>query len=413
MVFLKMNNNKKCNCASDEDLTILYDFGLLPQVNNYRHTDDMGAIKKFPLILAICNYCKLLQLTEMPNRENIYRKYDHYSSASENNVDHLKSIAKMINEENKSEKVILEVGCNDGTLLKALDSQHMLYGVDPAENVYIKNKDDNFTILHDFFDIENIDKIKNMTQRPIDIIIGINVFAHNDAYISMFAAIEDLLSDDGYAFIEVAYAADTVLSANFDTIYHEHFCNYTLVSLKNTLKQVGLKVYDVEKINTQGGSLRVKICKESSKYQPSRNVLNLLEEEGKIGINDNSFYTELASKIDNKVEIITSMFTEKNINNDVLVLGSPARGVITANVCDFQKLNKAIAFDDTRDKQGLMIPGTKIMICHPDSIDYKKYNIACLLAWTYKENIIDRLKKYGFKGKVFIPFPKAEYIIIQ
>ena len=412
MAFLKMTDKQKCNCGSNENTTVLYNFGMIPQVNNYRHIDDKGDIKKYPLILAICSDCKLLQLTEMPDRENIYRNYDHYSAASINNAEHLHSVAQIINKRHNSGKVILEVGCNDGTLLKSLNSKHKIYGIDPASNVYSRNVNDKFTVLHEFFDIENMERIKSMVEGPVDIIIGINVFAHNDSYMGMFAAVERLLAANGYAHVEVAYAADTVLSANFDTIYHEHFCNYTLTSLKNTVEHVGLKICDVEKINTQGGSLRVKLYKKSSKEEPSNNVNAFLEKENVLGISDSDFYMELASKIDKKVEMIKSMFVEKYHDNDVLILGSPARGVITSNVCAFEKLNKAIAFDDTNDKQGLMIPGTTIMIHHPDSIDYKKYKVACLLAWTYKDNMINRLKDYGFKGKVFIPFPKAEYIII-
>ena len=411
MVFLKMIDKQNTYSANDK-LTILYDFGMIPQVNNYRHVDDKGDIKKYPLILAICNKSKLLQLTEMPNRENIYCNYDHYSAASVNNAEHLHSIAQIINKRHESSKIILEVGCNDGTLLKSLHPKHKLYGVDPASNVYDKNESDKFTILHEFFDIENIEKIKLMVKQPVDIIIGINVFAHNDSYESMFSTIEGLLADNGYAHIEVAYAADTVLSANFDTIYHEHFCNYTLTSLKNIVEHVGLKISDVEKIKTQGGSLRVKLHKKISKEKTSNNVNTLVKQENAIGINDNDYYLELASKINKKVKKIKSMFVDKHHNDNVLILGSPARGVITANVCGFEKLKKAIAFDDTDDKQGLMIPGTTIMIHHPDNINYKEYKVACLLAWTYKDNMIARLKAYGFKGKVFVPFPEAEYIII-
>ena len=407
-----MDKKLNCKCKSGNSLNILYDFGLIPQVNNYRHTDEKGYIKKYPLRLAICNACRLLQLTEMPDRENIYRNYDHYSSASINNANHLISIAKIINNENPTNKVILEVGCNDGTLLKSLDNKHQIYGIDPASNVYDKDINDNFTILHEFFDTDNIEKIKSMTGGSIDVLIGINVFAHNDTYIDMFAAVEELLSNDGYAHIEVAYAGDTVLSANFDTIYHEHFCNYTLTSLQNILDQVDLKIHDVERIDTQGGSLRVKISKKVSGYKISNNVDDFLQKENEMGISTDDFYTQLGSSIGNKAAMIKKIFTDKYVNDDVLILGSPARGVITANVCGFDKLKKAIAFDDTKDKQGLMMPGTSIKIYHPDKINYKKYKIACLLAWTYKDNILERLRDYGFKGKVFIPFPKAEYIII-
>ena len=112
MVFLKMIDKKNTYSANDK-LTILYDFGMIPQVNNYRHVDDKGDIKKYPLILAICNKSKLLQLTEMPNRENIYCNYDHYSAASVNNAEHLHSIAQIINKKHDSSKIILEIGCND------------------------------------------------------------------------------------------------------------------------------------------------------------------------------------------------------------------------------------------------------------------------------------------------------------
>lgn len=407
-----MSKKLLCSCKSKSNLEVIYDFGLIPQVNNYGHIDDKGDIKKYPLKLAICSTCRLLQLTEMPDRENIYRNYDHYSSASVNNADHLMSIAKTINNENSDQKVILEVGCNDGTLLKSLDKKHKLYGIDPASNVYEKNNNDNFTILHEFFDINNIEKIKGMIGDTVDILIGINVFAHNDTYIDMFAAINEILSNDGYAHIEVAYASDTILSANFDTIYHEHFCNYTLTSLKNILDQVDLKIYDVERINTQGGSLRLKISKQFSRYEITENVYDLLKKEDSLGINTNSLYKKLSSEIDNKAAMIKNMFIDKYTEKDVLILGSPARGVITANVCGFENLKNAIAIDDTKDKQGLMIPGTSINIYHPDKIDYKKYKIACLLAWTYKDNMLQRLKENGFKGKVFIPFPKAEYITI-
>lgn len=399
-----MNNQTK-----NKNLHLIYDFGLMPHVNNYKLKDDKGSVPKYPLRLMYCDNSKLLRLDSMPDRENIYRDYDHLSSASSANAKHLESIAENINDSESTDKIILEVGCNDATLLRRLNNNFNIFGIDPASNVYRHEEKDQFKIIHEFFDKTSVLKIKNIIKKPVDIIIGINVFAHNDNYVEMFEAIYELLSDDGYAHIEVAYAAETIMAANFDTIYHEHFCNYTLTSLKNIIDPIGLKIIDAEKISTQGGSLRVRISKKTSNVGISKNVIDLLNYELEHNYTDINFYKKLSDKIDDKINQIRNLFIDKNLDEEVLIVGVPARGVITANTCDFDKLKKVIAFDDTPEKQGKLIPGTNILINSPQEINFSKYKTACLLAWTYKENLLPRLKEYGFKGQIFIPFPSPRY----
>ena len=399
-----MNNQTK-----NKNLHLIYDFGLMPHVNNYKLKDDKGSVPKYPLRLMYCDDSKLLRLDSMPDRENIYRDYDHLSSASSANAKHLESIAENINNSESTGKIILEVGCNDATLLRGLNTNFNIFGIDPASNVYRHEEKDQFKVIHEFFDKNNVLKIKNIIKKPVDIIIGINVFAHNDNYIEMFEAIYELLSDDGYAHIEVAYAAETIMAGNFDTIYHEHFCNYTLTSFKNIIDPIGLKIIDAEKISTQGGSLRVKISKKISNAGISKNVIDILDYELEHNYTDINFYKKLSDNIDAKINQIRKLFIDRNLDEEVLIVGVPARGVITANTCDFDKLSKAIAFDDTPEKQGKLIPGTNILINSPQEINFSKYKTACLLAWTYKENLLPRLKAYGFKGQIFIPFPSPRY----
>jgi hypothetical protein len=407
-----MKNDGLCSCGNQDSLHLVYNFGLMPHVNNYKLKNDKGLTPKYPLRLMFCDKCKLLQLSEMPNREEIYCDYDHISSASPANAQHLKSISENINNSESSKKTILEVGCNDATLLRNLNKKFNVYGIDPAINVYNPSNEDSFSIIHDFFDLECTKKIKEVIGKPIDIIVGINVFAHNKNYAEMFKAISELLNDDGYAHIEVAYAVDTIMSANFDTIYHEHFCNYTLISLNNIISSSGLKISNVERIPTQGGSLRIIVRKNSYSGPISKSVEKLLKFELENNYDKLNFYLNLSHEIQRKVDVIKSLFTLKNLNKDILIVGVPARGVITANVCGFENLKNAIAFDDTPDKQGRLLPGTNIHIKHPSEIEFKKYKIACLLAWTYKENLITRLKDYGFKGDLFIPFPEPKYVKI-
>ena len=137
----------------------------------------------------------------------------------------------------------------------------------------------------------------------------------------MFEAIYELLSDDGYAHIEVAYAAETIMAANFDTIYHEHFCNYTLTSLKNIIDPIGLKIIDAEKISTQGGSLRVRISKKTSNVGISKNVIDLLNYELEHNYTDINFYKKLSDKIDDKINQIRNLFIDKSLDEEVLIVG--------------------------------------------------------------------------------------------
>ena len=142
-----MNNNSFCSCGNKKSLHLVYDFGLMPHVNNYKLKNDKGLAPKSPLKLMVCDSCNLLQLSEMPNREDIYCDYDHISSASSANAEHLKAISRNINDSELTNKTILEVGCNDATLLRHLDKRFNIYGIDPATNVYKSTKDDSFSII--------------------------------------------------------------------------------------------------------------------------------------------------------------------------------------------------------------------------------------------------------------------------
>ena len=384
----------------------IYNFGNIPLADNYKSK------KKFPIKLMLDVETKLLHIDKVPDRGSIYSEYDHLSSASKGNMDHLKSLANLINKE-KDVKTILEVGCNDGTFLKYLSSRFKKYGIDPAKNVYRKKDEDDFIIFHEFLDTSIKEKITSIIKDPIDAIIGINVFAHNESYRDMFLAMYELLDEDGFAHIEVAYASETIVSGNFDTMYHEHYCSYTFTALKNIVESIGFKVSNVEIISSQGGSLRVTLRKKVSPNEISENVKIILQEEKNKGYDDNGFYDDLSKIIDKKINLINDLFVNKYINDQVLIVGCPARGVVTANVCGFYKLKNAIAFDDTPEKQGMVLPGTNILVSHPNDINYENYEIACLLAWTYEKDLLKRLKDFGFKGKVFIPFPNARFVEIK
>jgi len=403
-----MTKSLICSCKDRSKTKIIYDFGMMPYVNNYSNNQEKS--DQCSLVLTVCESCKLVQLASMPDLNSLYSKYDHLSSASKANVKHLKAVADEINKKHTERKVLLEVGSNDGTFLRNLNNNFISYGIDPAKNVYKKMSNDMFTVHNLFFNTKNKLTIEGLIDGKVDILVGLNVFAHNDSYDDMFSVARYLLAVDGYAYIEVAYAKDTILSGNFDTIYHEHYCNYSLMSIISILKRNRLMVYDVVKLPTQGGSLGIWFKHFKPNMKVSENIDIILKEEENFGINDILMYEKLSELIDKKIKDIKNKFVEHSVNKKVLIVGVPARGVVTANICEFNLLNKAIAIDDTPEKQGYNIPGTNIPIKKPDEVNFENFDVACILAWTYKDELIKRIRGKGFKGEIFIPFPEGEYI---
>jgi SAM-dependent methyltransferase len=303
---------------------------------------------------------------------------------------------------------VLEIGCNDGTLINFLNKKgYKCFGVDPAKNI---NQNQNLTIYKDFFNT-NFSRKLTKADAYFDIVIGLNVFAHNDSFINMFEATSQILSNEGVFILEVAYAPSTIGDGNFDTIYHEHVCSYSLLSLENALNSVGLYIFNAQLIDTQGGSIRV-IANNDKNNTKSDTYKNIKNNELKIGLNTIEYYNSIKFKINEKVNMISNFFEMivKN-NRKLLIIGAPARGVVTMNVCNnFDLTDTAIIIDDTKEKQDKVMPGSHIPVISWDQCDFYKYDVCIILSWNYLNYLWDRLKKYNFDGEIYTPFPHFEKI---
>ena len=275
------------------------------------------------MVLNVCNDCYLVQIENVPSPEKLYKEYHHKSSASSGNVEHLENFKDYISSKYSKDTKILEIGSNDSTLLNLLsDDGYNCVGIDPAEN--LNNEHEN--VISDFFNMDITDKVLAQYGK-FDLIFGLNVFAHNDSFIDMFKAVNKLLENNGTFIFDVAYAKQTILEGNFDTIYHEHVCSYTLTSLINALSFAEITVVDVEELPSQGGSLRLTCKKSESNYEVQDRVNSILKQEIELGYQSLEFYENISNLIENKVLDINNFF-EENINNEkrILFIGAPARG---------------------------------------------------------------------------------------
>lgn len=393
-----------CNC---NQITNLYDFGSIPAVNSFFSMDELYLEKSYPLNLNVCNKCFLIQIEDVPSPQDLYSEYHHRSAASVGNLNHLIEFKNFITQRFDLKTKILEIGSNDSTLLNLLNKEgFQCFGVDPAKNLNIRHQN----VISDFFSSKIVKNIKNKYGK-FDLIFGLNVFAHNASFIDMFKSVTKLLEKDGVFIFEVAYADKTILKGNFDTIYHEHVCSYTLTSLITALKFADLKVIDVEILNTQGGSLRL-ICQNVNNYcLESKKVKQLLSKEIKLGYQNIDFYKELSKLIAKKIKNINKFFNEQFIKNKkILFIGAPARGVVALNLVKNLDTNSSFIIDDTLEKQNKYFPGKHIQIGNWEKIDYASFDVAVILSWNYSDYLYEKLRENGFRNDVYVLFPNLRII---
>lgn len=404
----------KCNGCGFEEIVPFLKLGNIPPVNAFISSSEIDQEIAYPLNLAYCPHCFLVQLEEIVPPEKLFRNYLHLSAGSQQNVTHLKEVAAFLAKKYaiSEEKRVLEIGSNDGTLLsffKQYTSQ--VVGVDPAKNLVSVNKEKGIDYLSEFFNTSTASLIRK-EKGTFDLMIGLNVIPHTPNNIDLLKGARIILKDKGVLVMEGVYALETILRGEFDTIYHEHVYTFSLHSLIATFRMAGMKVIDVERINTQGGSLRIYAMKEEYASEISQNVFKLLEEEKKIGFDNPETYLSVSKKVIEFKKNIKSLIEEEKKKRGKLVgLGAPARGVVILNYCGIGTDDLECILDDTSLKQGRVTPGVHIPVASFESIgsnEQKKTFI--LLSWNYKESYLKRLKEKFSSFRIIVPFPKLEIV---
>src|SRR3989344_1315562 len=305
-------NNLKCNSCGFEGINRFLELGDIPPVNAFITNEEIKDEKKYPLNLAYCPNCFLVQLEEIVPPESLFRNYLHLSAGSQTNVQHLQNVADYIGEKfslNKDSK-ILEIGSNDGTLLSFFKKYtDNVLGVDPARNLIEMNKEKGVDYMPEFFNTGTASKILNNNGK-FDFIIALNVIPHTPNNIDLLKGIRIVMKDKGVLMMEGVYALETILRGEFDTIYHEHAYTFSLHSLISLFRMAGLSVVDVEKIPTQGGSLRGFAMKDEFSEPISETVKSLLEEEDKMGLASYEMYDRIGQKVEDYKREIRNIVDE-------------------------------------------------------------------------------------------------------
>ena len=403
-----------CRVCGNKNIKKILDFGNMPLAGNFIKKKDIFKKEiKVPLILYFCNKCKLVQVKDSINPEILFSAYNYSSSTIPSLNNHFVEYSKKIKTLYKNKKIkILEFGCNDGVLLKEFKNKKNFFclGVDPSNNISNLAKQKGLNIINDYFNKKTANKILNKYKK-FDYISASNVFAHIDDIHSVVEASKIVLKDDGFLVIEVHYLLDLIKLNQYDFFYHEHLNYYTINSLKHLFNLYAFKIKKIEKIDVHGGSLRVTVQNSKLiKNNKSKTIIKKLLMEKNVNIN---YFKKFEKNILRQKKDILEIIKKLSLSNkNIIGFGASDRGTTFLNYCKIDSKHIKYIIDGSPLRAGKFMPGIKIPIYNMDYLkkNSNKVDYVLIIAWNYKDAIIDQVKKINKNIKFIVPFPYPKII---
>lgn len=406
-------DNIHCRFCGQKLAHTFVDLGMSPLANEYLQKEDLSRGQFFyPLKVQVCERCFLVQAGLYQKPEQIFGKYQYFSSYSTSWLEHCKTFVDKIIPCLKldSTSKVLEIACNDGYLLQYFQPYGIsVQGVEPAENVAEAALAKGIDVECRFFDksyAEDLVKRKG----TYDLVIGNNVLAHVPDINSFVAGLAIALSPNGTITMEFPHLLQLIQQKQFDTIYHEHFHYLSLDTVQKIFNANGLDIYDVEELSTHGGSLRI-YAAHKGVYQ-KKSVDALLEKERAFGILNIERYTGFSEQILNiKLETLRILTRIKQAGKHIAAFGAAAKGNTFLNYCGIGKDIIDFVVDSNPHKQGYYLPGSLIPIENPEMLHLSKPDYLLILPWNLKEEIMkitSFVREWGCQYIVCIP--KVEII---
>jgi SAM-dependent methyltransferase len=388
------------------------DLGMSPLCETYPSLSELHCGEMFyPLHVFVCEKCFLVQLEEFETPENIFSDYPYFSSYSDSWLSHCETYtAKMIERFGiGSGSFVVEVASNDGYLLQYFVKRGVpVLGIEPASNVAKVAIEKGVPSMARFFGTSLAVELAGKG-KTADVVIGNNVLAQVPDLNDFVEGLKLLLKPHGILTLEFPHLLQLIEQNEFDTIYHEHFSYFSLLTTVSILKAHGLKVFDVEELPTHGGSLRVYASRVEDKAHPEQpSVSALLEQEKKRGLDSIGGYEGFARQVkDTKVALLEFLLSASREGKTVAGYGAPGKSATLLHYCGVGKDLIQYTVDRSPHKQGRFLPGTHIPIFHPDRIRETHPDYVLILPWNLRDEILQQLqyvREWG--GHIVVPIPK-------
>lgn len=411
------NNNKFekkcqqsfCRLCKEKGLLGILDLGIMPLSDGLLTEAQLAEPEgKFPLEVAYCPQCSLVQILEtVPPQKLFCEDYPYYSSFSNALLEHSRKNVLSLIEKRKlhAGSFVVELASNDGYLLKNYVEHGIpCLGIDPAEGPAKVAEKGNIPTLCTFFSRELAQQLVEQGYKA-DVIHANNVLAHATDTNDFVQGIHILLKEDGVAVIEVPYVKDLVDHCEFDTIYHEHLCYFSVTALNHLFRQNNLYLNDIERLSIHGGSLRLYV----EQYEDMQDSMQkLLSQEQKLGVDKHHYYESFGTRVQSiRTEMRNLLFQLKNDGKRIAAYGAAAKGAIMLNYIDAGPDTIDFVVDRNVHKQGKYMPGVHIPIRDTGKLTEEMPDYVVILPWNFKDEILSQQADFRSKGgKFIIPNPK-------
>ncbi len=406
------HKRQTCRICGGDHLDMFLSLGNQPLANSFLKTkDEFISEARYPLNVYFCKKCGLVQLLDVIDPEVLFRQYIYISGTSatiaEHNLKYAYFVTNFLNL--NSSDLVIEIASNDGSLLRCFrDYNIRVLGVEPATNIAEIAKGFGIETINRFFNSKTAADI--LTDYGLArAVIGNNVLAHIDDPRDFLLGCKKLLARDGLIVIEVPYLRDLLEQVEYDTIYHEHLCYFSVSSLMKLFESVGLSVVKVDRIPVHGGSIRIYAGFPGVVTNHTKEVMDIVNEEQQLGLSDLNCYENFAKDVQkSRLILINLLESLRKDGKTIAGYGAPAKGNTLLNYCSINEELIKFTVDKNPLKVGLYTPGTHIPILPVETILEQMPDYVLILAWNFADEIMHQEQEYHQRGGRFIiPIPEA------
>ncbi|MBL4711238.1 MAG: class I SAM-dependent methyltransferase [Gammaproteobacteria bacterium] len=404
---------KKCLICSSE-VEKFIDLGQQPIANGFLKKEQFKSEYYFHMEVAFCPKCKMVQLVEQPDREQMFHEnYAFFSSTSNYMKEHFHQFASSVIklQSLKEDSLVVEIGCNDGIMIQNFMQEGIRHlGVEPSKNVAEVAKSKGINVTTEFFDVKLAEDTIAECGKA-DAILSANVMCHIPYMHSIFEGIEKLLKDDGVFIFEDPYVGDIIQKASFDQIYDEHTFLFSVMSVSYLAGMHNLEVIDTEYQITHGGSMRYTLAHKGRK-NISDNVEKQLQKEKDLGLDTLSAYERFTDKVlVVKNDLMKLLNQLKDEGKKVVAYGATSKSTTVTNFFGISPEHIEFICDTTPTKHNKFSPGAHIPVIPYEKFRESNPDYVVLFAWNHAKEIMEKEKEYmesnGIKWIMYVPDVKV------
>jgi predicted TPR repeat methyltransferase len=400
----------QCRFCGSSELATFCDLGTSPLSNSFLASNGPDVVEKlYPLHAVVCSACFLVQLPEVESAAAIFSDYAYFSSYSQSWLDHARrhasAMAKRLSLSQDS--LVVELASNDGYLLQYFKQLNVpVLGIEPAANVAAAAEAKGVPTLVDFFGRRLARSLCEQGRRP-DLLIGNNVLAHVPNLNDFVAGIGILLKETGIVTMEFPHVLKLIQCNEFDTIYHEHFSYFSMLTVEQLFAKHGMEVFEVEELPTHGGSLRIFARHAAAGGARSASVEALIEREVRSGLKEMATYARFNGQARrSKRDFLRFLIEAKEAGKSIAAYGAAAKGNTLLNFCGVRTDFIDYVVDLSEHKQGKYLPGTRIPVFAPARISETKPDYLVVLCWNLADEVMRQMSGIrDWGGRFVLPIP--------